>query len=92
MVRTSEKTGQRALRMRDRQRILHNLVALIGLGKAAVIGAGVVLALVGYADLAEHVLSRELLAAIGSGLRLEAAAGIGGLIGVIVGLATSLFR
>lgn len=68
------------------------MVALMGLGKAGVIGAGLVLALAGYADLAGPILPADLLAFVENGVPLEAAAGVGGFVGVVVGLIASLLR
>lgn len=80
------------LAMRSRQRILRNLIALIGLGKASVIGAGMALAVVGYADLAKHLLPVEIFDYVVTGVGPEAAASVGGLAGLVVALVVGLFR
>lgn len=79
-------------RMRNRQRVLRNMIAAVGLGKAAVIGSGMSLALLGYVDLAQQVLPGDLIRLVLDGIPPEAAAGVGGLLGVVVGLIVSLFR
>lgn len=80
------------LSMRDRQKVLRNLVALIGLGKAVVIGSGMALALVGYVDLARHVLPSQIMNFMTTGFPPEAAAGVGGILGLLVALIVSIFR
>lgn len=79
-------------KMRNRQRVLRNLVAFVGLGKAAVIGSGLALALFGYVDLAEHLLPGTLITMIVEGVTAEAVASVGGIVGVIVSLIVGLLR
>jgi hypothetical protein len=71
---------------------LRNFVAILGLGKAGVTGAGISLVLLGYADLARPVLPANLLAIFEHGVALEAVASAGGLLGIIVALVASILR
>jgi hypothetical protein len=82
----------KVLKMQDRQRVLRNAVAFLGVGKAAVIGAGMALALVGYVDIASNVLPDAMVDLAVNGLSAEAAASVGGVIGAAVSLAVGLFR
>jgi hypothetical protein len=79
-------------KMRNRQRVLRNLIALVGVGKAAVIGSGLALALFGYVDLAQHLLPGTLMTMIVEGVTTEAVASVGGIVGVTVSLIAGLLR
>ncbi len=86
------KIDQKLLRMQDRQRILRNGIALLSVGKATVIGAGMALAVIGYVDLAANVLPDSMVDLAVNGFSTEAAAGIGGLLGAVTSLVIGLLR
>jgi hypothetical protein len=78
--------------MQDRQKIFRNLVAGVSLGKAAVVGAGLTLAFVGYVDLAAHVLPNQMIEMIVGEVSIEQAAGVGGVFGLVFSLIAGLLR
>lgn len=92
MTSKTQNVGHGAFRMRSRQRVFRNFVALVGVGKAAVVGAGLALAMFGYVDLAQHFLPGEMIRMVVNGIEPEAVASAGGLLGVVVGLIVGLFR